>query len=135
MKVLFLDFDGVLVLAGKPSKAAIDNLNYLLEKEPKLKIVISSSWRHKGLEFCKNFLHQNGVDKEKVIGITDLVPSDNRGHHIERYLKENKKIKNFVIFDDIDESEMHNCKKQMVQTNSYVGLTSKDVERAINLLK
>jgi histidinol phosphatase-like enzyme len=52
VKILFLDIDGVLnrvptsTQDGKFYKPALINLEYLLNKVPDLKIVVSSAWRN-----------------------------------------------------------------------------------------
>jgi len=131
----FLDFDGVVIVNGVFSKAAVFNLNSLLEKEPELKIVISSSWRHKGLEFCKILLEENGIDSDKVIGMTDAkLSEEGRGGHIERYLYSHD-VDKFVILDDQGPKDMDNISSYLVKTNPFVGLTASDVAKAIKILK
>jgi hypothetical protein len=131
MRVLFLDFDGVIHIAGKFSKAACKNLSKLLDADPELKIVISSSWRHKGLKYCKEALEENGVDSTRVIDRTDLKTGD-RGKHIERWIAENKPT-HFVIIDD--HNHMDKVKDRLVQINPFVGLTSGDNKKALDILK
>lgn len=132
MKVLFLDIDGVLNISNKFSKASVKNLNLLLSSNPDLKIVISSSWRRKGLDFVKKVLSKEGIDSSKIIGATDLKDVDDRGHHIERYLEDHKEVTNFVIIDDVD--DMDNVVDHLVQTNPLVGITTNDVKKAVDIL-
>jgi len=131
MRVLFLDFDGVVHIAGKFSEAACKNLNKLLDAEPDLKIVISSSWRHKGVKFCKEALKENGVNSTRVIDRTDLKTGD-RGKHILRWIAEYKP-KYFVILDD--NNDMDSVRDRLVQTNPFIGLTSADTKKALDILK
>jgi hypothetical protein len=133
MKVLFLDFDGVVIINGVISKAAIGNLNKLLSQEPDLKIVVSSSWRHSGLSFVKGMLGNYGVDPKKVIDVTDLTQKDDRGHHIERYVLDHKDIKHFVILDD--KNDMDKILDHLVQINPYIGITGSDSKKALDILK
>lgn len=138
MKVVFLDFDGVLNPYKNYkadcvfSKSAVQSLNDLLEKIPSLKIVVSSSWRHKGLDFVKEVLKKNGVDSSKVIDITDEKKREDRGKHVERWLSTHKEVSKFVILDD--DNHMDKLMDRLVKTNSYVGLTEKDVRKALELL-
>lgn len=138
MKVIFLDFDGVMNPENnyKPdcvfSKSAVKNLNKLLAEAPDAKIVVSSAWRHKGLEFVKDTLSKNGIDSERVTDITDLVHRNDRGHHIERYLKDHKEIKQFVILDD--RNDMDKVLDHLVKISFMVGITSKDVKKALAIL-
>ena len=139
MKVIFLDFDGVLNTennfssTGDFSKSACKNLNKLLEDSRELKIVISSSWRHKGLKKVKEVLKGNGIDVSRVIDITDETDRDDRGHHIERFIADHPEIKHYVILDD--KADMDKILDHLVQINPVVGLTSKDIQKALEILK
>lgn len=138
MKVLFLDIDGVLNnfkdrnFGKSLSKASCENLNTLLKKVPDLKIVISSAWRHNGLEFMKEMLNENNIDGKRVIDITG---NENgiRGYQIQCWLDRNPEVTNCVIIDD--DSDMGELMNKLVKTNSFVGLTSKAVEQAEEVLK
>ena len=103
MKVVFLDFDGVININGSFSPAAIKNLSKLLEKDPELKIIVSSSWRHNGLKFVKDTLSKEGIDKDRVVDTTDSTQRDDRGHHIERWIQDHKP-EAFVILDEAQNS-------------------------------
>lgn len=46
------------------------NVQYVLDHDPDVRIVISSTWRSWGFEFCKKILKKNGIDPAKVIGRT-----------------------------------------------------------------
>lgn len=142
MKVLFLDIDGVLNIAngvyerGKLYKPAVINLEYLLNKIPELKIVISSSWRHKGIDEVRNMLKESGIDPRKIIDITGNEQSederDHRGFQVECWLKKHPEVKNFAILDD--QSDFVPLKNKLVKTNSYEGLTQRKVEELIDIL-
>lgn len=137
MKVIFLDFDGVLAPygnryeAGKFSKSCVENLNKILKACPEVKIVISSSWRRHGLTYVKDMLDKNGIDSSKVIGIT---PEDKatREHHIQVYLDAHKDIEKFAILDD---DHMDVLKSHWVRTNKFIGLTETESKNAIEILK
>lgn len=138
MKILFLDFDGVLNnftdrnFGEKLSASACHNLNSLLDRVPDLKIVISSAWRIWGVEYVKQVLTKNGVDSSRVI---DRTGSENgkRGYQIQCWLDRNPGVTNMVIIDD--ESDMENLMDKLVKTSSFIGLTSKEVSQAIEVLK
>lgn len=139
MNVVFLDFDGVLNTENKYSPTGdfstspCKNLNKLLEESPELKIVVSSNWRSKGFAKVKEILKKNGIDSDRVIDITDEAHRDNRGHHIERYVQDHKDIQHFVILDD--KNDMDKILDHLVQINPVVGITTKDVEKALEILK
>lgn len=142
MKVLFLDFDGVLNLWPKPSrtgefnKASCINLEMLLNKVPDLKIVVSSSWKAYGLEAVRDILKSNGIDPRKVIDITgeEQCPNsdDHRGYQVECWINRNPKVKSFAIVDDNTDFGALNTK--LIKTNKYIGLTQGNVESLMNIL-
>jgi hypothetical protein len=143
MKVLFLDFDGVLNIFPSPSrsgefdKEACYNLEMLLNKVPDLKIVVCSSWRAYGYDAVKDILKSNSIDPRRVFDITgdEKSPdSDNhRGYQVECWLKRNPKVKTFAIVDD--GSDFEHFKKQFVKTNKYNGLSQDNVETILQILK
>ena len=113
MKIIFLDFDGVLnslqsVYYWKnrgedfPDNwcpVACNNLNLLLNNFPDLGIVISSTWRGHGMERCKQVLKKHNIDTSQIIGMTPKLWKE-RGYEIEEWLNTNqdKKIEDFIIF-------------------------------------
>lgn len=142
MKVLFLDFDGVLNLWPKPSrsgdfdKPSCINLEMLLNKVPDLRVVISSSWRHFGYEAVRDILKSNGIDPRRVVDITgneqSYVDNNHRGCQIQAWLDKNPKVKDFAIIDD--ESDMGHLKHKLVKTDRFVGLTQSNVEKVLDIL-
>lgn len=140
MKVIFLDFDGVLApygnhyVAKKFSKSCVKNFNKILKEVPEAKIVISSSWRRHGLEYVKDMLKDNGIDEKRVIGMTPEHQPSTRNRHLEEWIDEHKDIDQFVILDD-ESHHMDLLMKKLVKTNSWVGITETEADRAIELLK
>lgn len=143
MKVLFLDFDGVLNLwpspqrDGKFDKEACINLEYLLIKVPDLKIVVSSAWRIWGLDSVRETLKQNGIDPRKVIDITGDEQTEDkkshRGYQVQCWLDKHKEVTHFVVFDD--ESDFDNMKDKLVRIARFKGITQANVEKAIEILE
>jgi histidinol phosphatase-like enzyme len=144
VKILFLDFDGVINphnqfdLSGDFSKTACSHVQMMLTKIPDLRIVVSSSWREKGLPAVREILKSNGIDSTKVIDITEG-PKEKHGekkareHHIEHWLNSHPEIEKFVIIDD--EAELKELKHKYVKPNPYVGFTQKDMESALKILE
>jgi len=131
VKIIYLDLDGVLKVNGKFSKAAINNLQKILKAVPEAKIVVSSAWRSMGLKFVRDLLVDEGIDGDKIMRCTDMQHRTNRGHHIERDIDKHD-IKKFVILDD--KADMDQVLGHLIQTNTSVGLTSKDAQEAIKML-
>ena len=153
MKVVFLDFDGVLnsheffvELSAKPeaeqgdlvttlSPVCTANLVKLLEIEPELQIVISSTWRHAfELSWLKDKLASHGVDPKRIIGITPRRFSSTRGEEIGMWLADHQEVEHFVILDD-DKFDIVRLRKWLVQTDEQVGLTTKDIAKVVKVLK
>lgn len=162
MKVIFLDFDGVLnstqsmiywrrELGKKKYKKtqraidrfcpiAVSNLNYIFESIKKLKIVISSSWRHgRDLETLKQILKDYGFNySQRVIGTTPTVlrgfNGDERDFEILEWLEENKDkhIEQWAAIDDIDYfSENKEFEGKFFKTSEDMGLTMMETRRII----
>ena len=143
MKVIFLDFNGVL--DTYENMDVIDKNNLLRLKtivdKTDSKVVISSSLKNSFYitgHFSKNLLNIiNELQKEniEVIGIT---PSDStREIEIQLYLNNHPEIENFCIIDDdyYMESFENNLVKLPLQSEQNPnGLEDKYVELAINIL-
>ena len=141
MKIIFLDFDGVVNRFDEPesfrklSPSCVENLNQLIELSD-ANIVISSSWKgHIPLipDLAQILVNAGFRFPEKVIGKTPTGPFPCRGREIEEWLKKCRyKIESFVILDD--DSDMEPFLDRLVETDFNVGLTMCDVEKAIVIL-
>jgi hypothetical protein len=116
MKVIFLDFDGVLNseasfrmeirrknnrVSDTLNPVACSNLQYILEQASDVKIIISSTWRkiHTLVEL-QNILNSYGVEAARVAGKTPATLSGHRGHEIRLWLDDNPNVTQYVIIDD-----------------------------------
>ncbi len=147
MKVVFLDFDGVLNRTEAAQEGVIEPLivgvlNGLLEQTG-AKVVVSSSWRcHRSAEETLAVLTGAGFSGD-VVGYTpDLgvhawqtfVPE--RGKEILTWLRgEGKRlgVTSFVILDDLD--DMGCLFGRLVQTRLEDGLTEQKAAEAARLLE
>jgi hypothetical protein len=151
MKVIFLDFDGVLnswrwyknlALAGrKPSMRpddqidpkAVSVLNTIIEKTG-AKVVVSSTWRiARSVEQLQEILTKYGFAGQ-VIGKTPRLggPRPQRGDEIQVWLDENPGVERFVIIDD--DSDMVHLMNRLVRTDMKKGLTKAHAEEVVKLL-
>jgi hypothetical protein len=146
IKIIFLDFDGVLnppggVIRGNPQDLtrpkmgpeAIANLNYII-KSTGAKVVVSSTWRRVGVNFLQAALNNNGFHGE-IISTTPFVNRHHRGGEIRQwflYTHITQEVDSFVILDDDD--DMDPLMDHLVQTDPLQGLTRTDAERAIEIL-
>jgi hypothetical protein len=137
MKVLFLDFDGVLnnkqylmSLRELPEMPGADTLSdadlfcmkrevalnnmwilrYIMKQVPDLQIVISSSWRlHYDIESFKELFKIFNMDGERIIGKTPKKFSSERVHEIHMWLEDyNETHKDEVDFVAVDDHVIFN---------------------------
>lgn len=151
MKVVFLDFDGVLcnhesISAGYKARTAPEQdpygahddcvaaLNHIIEQTGAM-IVVSSTWRRisKFRTAMAETLSKWSV-KGTVLDITPVLNDEIRGKEIAQWLASYSRhpIESFVILDD--DSDMGDLRHRLVRTESARGLTMADAERAIALL-
>ena len=159
MKVIFLDFDGVLNVipqghddfGGIFHPQFVDNLKRILD-ETGAKLIISSSWRHGGLERMKRMWEFRGYPGD-IIAITpdlwrNVVGEDfhermERGHEIQSILDRMPEITNYVIIDD-DDDMLPSQRSHFVMTSNNInhpdcidigyGLTNECANKAIRIL-
>lgn len=142
MKVIFLDFDGVITTLK--SKWLLDDEKMLLVKEicdkTGAKIVISSSWRIKDVETTLKWAFNKDYDDSHyllnttmVVGITERPSSTFRGTDIQKYLDTHPEIENYVILDD-DTDMLDSQKDHFINTDSCLGISKEDVKQAIEIL-
>jgi len=147
MKVVFLDFDGVLIPESScgsdegtripADPGCVQALNYIIEATG-AGIVVISAWRIDSKpEAIRRILDQWGV-RGRCLGCTpDLWNPHHcvsRGSEIQRWVDKHQAlgIEAFVILDDID--DMDDLVDRLVQTNFDTGLTMADAKRAIAIL-
>ena len=149
MKVIFLDFDGVLnceryVKQSEQFGVIIDPEKLKLVKKivdaTGAKIVLSTSWREhwdKASEGCDKIgLQINEIFASADIEIFDKIPEINlrRAFQIDCWLSEHPDVTDFVVIDDefIGADFMND---RFVKTSNYIdGLEEKDVIKAIEIL-
>jgi HAD domain in Swiss Army Knife RNA repair proteins len=129
MKVLFLDFDGVL----HPTTPGLDPFFVkapLLDQALvgfQIPIVISSSWRFfQSLDRLKTNLPK-GL-REKVVGVTGsaLTGKNPRHNEILNYLKLNPQYSDWIALDDSYWEFPSNC-LQLIQCNPNTGITDRQI--------
>jgi len=151
MKVIFLDFDGVLNIhpfIGKDkfghifNKRCVMNLDTIL-KNTGAKIVVSSTWRMSGTDFIKEMWIDRNLPGEiigctpkfntpRVMNAVELMEYRGRGLEIEEYINKHG-IKKYCIIDD-DSDMLPNQMDYFVKVNHNSGLTSKLADLAIDIL-
>lgn len=153
MKVIFLDFDGVMDTAyydhvlgkyGLPEcdkygvvfdPSCIKNLKHIIDNTG-ADIVVSSTW--------KNFMSYKDIldmwkDRNLPGFVTDVTPIPpnrrNRGDEIDAWLNECKSDCLYVIIDDLDAYNFNEHQLQrLLIVNPYNGIDEDIAERAIRIL-
>lgn len=155
MKVLFLDFDGVLNSEGyrddpdlyleAPIEPAKMPLLKRIVDATGCKIVLSTSWRDYW-SFTGEHTDRIGTFIDKIFSdfgmrVTGKTPERNffrRDEEVDFWLRDHHfitKIESYCILDDIDEIFFDaNIREHLILTNSKIGLTDDDVKRAIDML-
>lgn len=160
MKIVFLDFDGVLNSraffrankgkgatnelgeAGAIDPKAVAKLNRLLD-ETMAVVVVSSSWRCAYSQAKLGEILSLRGFTGLVIGVTpDLTTTSEdglhlakeRGDEIRQWLDDNTHfdVTSFVVLDD--NGDMRAVRDRFVQTDFDTGLTDERVERCIEIL-
>lgn len=143
MKVIFLDFNGVLDTWEKMDKIDPDNLKRLMHivKETGAKIVLSSSVKNRYFVdgvlsyMCRYLIDTLTQNDLEVIGMTPYASV--REEEINLYLQAHPEIDSFCILDDdyYMESLKDNLVKLPSQMNQYSkGLEDVHVSQAIKIL-
>lgn len=147
MKVIFLDFDGVLNsmdYARRTRQIGDSCTVYDLDPDAgarikKLvdlsgaKIVISSTWRiNNTLAELQYDLESFGIAKEDVIGVTPRMNAE-RGYEIQAWLdKTTEEIESYVIIDD--SSDMAHLLPRLVRTSWKTGFRDDHIDAALGML-
>ena len=149
MKVIFLDFDGVLnsskyLLNSEAYSVAIDPSRMVLLKQivdaANAKIVLSTSWRE---HWSKDLMHCdstgvliNSIFSEYGLQVYDKTPElhERRETEIKSWLDIHPEVKNFVVLDDSLLSADY-LNGHFIKTSNYFdGLDETDVQKAIDIL-
>jgi hypothetical protein len=153
MKIIFLDFDGVMdtsyydhILSkeGKPGNDeygavfdpyCIRNLKRIIE-ETEADIVVSSSWKY--MMSYQDFLNM-WTDRGLPGFITDVTPNPvdrrKRGDEIDAWIEECKTECQYVIIDDLEANNFNEHQiPRLLIVNPFFGLDEETAERAIQIL-
>jgi hypothetical protein len=140
MKVVFLDFDGVIIPVkagqglGSVDAGCIERVNRILRMTG-AKVVISSSWRHLG-DGDADFMRVCSRIEGEIIGQTPT--GINRSAEIVQWLithglNGDCVIESFVVLDD-DRIVIAGARDSIIQTNPSLGLQEFEADTAIRIL-
>ena len=157
MKLLFLDFDGVinnqrrdiepvnewrLFFSNKRNHILIAELLEKCHRE-EVKIIISSTWRREGLHMISNFFIKFGMNKKLARNIfkyhTSIGKYRKRGKEILKYMEEigfDKNKDKFVIIDDdsYDITIFEELKNNFIYVDNMTGYTVSNLKETYKLL-
>lgn len=150
MRVLFLDFDGVLNsralvdrVGWEPplgsdrdleiiDEGAIDLLNFVV-RETGARIVVTSSWRATyALDALRSLLARRGFTGT-VLDVTPQLTGRLRSAEIDRWLRDHD-VESFAIVDD-DEEAGEGDRSRFVRTTYEAGLTREHAWQLIDVLR
>lgn len=150
MRVLFLDFDGVLNHEGTYQPAQPGGLIVLVTSETErldsacvarvnrivretgARVVVSSTWRHEyDRAQLQGHLTRHGFEGD-VFDVTPILSGRPRGLEICAWLEEHPYVEAFAILDD--NGDMGPVVDRLVQTSFAHGLQDEHVDRVIALL-
>ena len=149
MKVIFLDFDGVLnsdkYVSGSEQSGIIINpsrMFFLKEivNETDAKLVLSTSWREhwdKDTAGCDSTGKKiNEIFAEHGLYIFDKIPKlhTRREEEIKQWLKQHPETENFVVLDDMLLAADFLTDHIVKTSNYFDGLDQYDAKRAIEIL-
>ena len=147
LKIIFLDFDGVISTHEKGIKLDTEKVALLEEilSATGAKIVVTSSWRvgtrnkdefvNKLFNFhrSKDYISKCPLFVNSIYDVTDTMGND-RGEEIQRWIdKHENEIDQYIILDDENEysdEQLFN----FVQTDEYEGLTIREAKLCIKML-
>lgn len=143
MKVIFLDFDGVVCclpvewdhtseghLVHSLNHPAVARLNEIVARTGAY-IVVSSTWRlRQPIEHLRGYLRRAGF-VGTVIGVTPHLGTE-RGYEISRWLEDHHEVESYVVLDDDgDRGPIPSCRWVLVKDGwRQGGLKAEHVERA-----
>jgi hypothetical protein len=144
MKIVFLDFDGVLnsrlffarrrETTGADDAldvAAVERVNRILARTG-AKVVISSTWRvTDGMDRVREVLSKHGFVGE-IVGATPT-RGGTRGAEIKAWLDDNPRPTGYVVLDDA--TDVDPVRKRHVQTRMEDGLLDEHVDLACAMLE
>lgn len=150
MKLIFLDFDGVINIPiwdaeGKscrfyyPSDGKVNDFQAIcwlneLCKRTEAKIVLTTSWRRlRKFDVLKEILYNSGLNKDiEIIGETPI-NNKTRSEQILEFLDTcDENVENFVILDDDPVEE--NLESHFVKCNYAYGFKQPEMFKALNIL-
>lgn len=131
MRVIFLDFDGVLHSTGGPPGTRLpfewtDQLALLLTSTTDVRVVVHSSWReHFDLDTLKDFLQPISP------WIDGVVANGHKGVAIMNYLATHPEITAALILDDQEDEFSEFVSGTLVLCNPATGISDPETQKRI----
>lgn len=129
-KYIFLDFDGVLNIPGKPSFYRAEFFAQTIQVFDNVEIIFSTSWReHSSVPFLTSLMPSN--IRHKITGKTPVIKdyvAHVRHKEILQYLEENNiQDEQWVAIDDMQSLFPKNC-KNLILTDPKVGFYHREAK-------
>lgn len=134
MKIIFLDFDGVLHATSGPGEVMrlfvwLPILKEIMAGQEDVRVVIHASYRR---ATPADFLRERlGFDQEICLGVTN--PKLERWPSIKHWLQENPGVESFRILDDQVVEFPFPPPAELILCDGRLGLSDEAVQRALRL--
>ena len=147
---MFLDFDGVIhvfYVQGTPQyERAVQRMKQKMDfidpdslanvdaitEEYDMDIIISSSWRYNGLDYCRNYLKKSGMKHaDHIVDTTQDEAFLDRRIEIAEYLIAHPIYSGFIVLDDI---RMPEFEGSYIRINPTIGFDEERLGHAKKIL-
>ena len=156
--VIFLDIDGVLNRTHTATHVRLEDdlverLRRIMEAVPEASIVFSTFWRH-FTSYLAYVLWREGIPATRIYGVTqgwdsslvgphmrwpcveaDATRFGSRAKEIRQWLRDHPTVQQILILDDKAYAADDHLMPYFVRTTAHIGLTDKDVEDAVDILR
>ena len=99
-------------------RKCVGRLNSICKDYP-IEVILSSSWRFSGVDYCRKYLETAGLESHvHIAGTTQTEVFQHREKDILQYITDHPDCAGYIVFDD---GSMPHLAGHMIQTNPFRG--------------